>query len=505
MVKAWPETEPVHDGYAGIEKAWRGTVSEQLLDDESPHVFLSNLQPPIPSLFPVDTSHRSLFRSSALVSGLIAQETLDEALAALEAELPPGGEIVDGQLAAKLVGLGCLNQWQAEQLLVGRTKFTLGDYHVIDSIGQGGMGHVFKAEHPIMGRIVAIKTLKPDKCTPEAINSFMREIRAQGQLDHDNLVRAFDAGRDKQTHYLVTEFVPGSDLRRLVRTRGPLSENQAATIISQAAKGLAHAHQRGFIHRDVKPGNVLVTPDGRTKVSDLGLVGSFAGDDDPRAGKVVGTADYLSPEQILTPYNLTPASDVYSLGCTLYYAVTSKVPYPGGTTRDKVLRHCDPDAILLPPRKLNPALSEEFVDVVWAMLEKDPSKRIQTMDEVVARLEPWARDRIEEAIATQITRPPVNFIATPRQQGMGDFKDTEPAFFEAGYQDPWFQDSPSQTSQGTDPFASADYETLPQYNRNPKLPSQEREFSRPLVILMALAAGLLATLLVTAIVLSLNK
>jgi serine/threonine protein kinase len=209
-------------------------------------------------------------------------------------------EIADDQLAAKLVEMGRLNHWQAEQLKVGRSKFNLGPYQILDSIGQGGMGQVFKAEHRLMGRVVAIKVLPRHRSTPDAIASFTREIRAQARFDHENLVRAFDAGHDGNVYFLVTEFVPGADLRKLVRARGKLSMQDAATIISQAARGLAHAHSRGMVHRDVKPGNLLVTPGGQTKVSDLGLAG-FLGVDDrtiPRAGRIVGTADYLSPEHI---------------------------------------------------------------------------------------------------------------------------------------------------------------------------------------------------------------
>src|SRR4029079_4180797 len=164
-------------------------------------------------------------------------------------------------------------------LKAGRSKFSLGPYQVIDSIGQGGMGQVFKAEHTMMKRTVAVKVLPRQKSTPLAIASFTREIRAQAQLDHATLVRAFDAGHDGNVHYLVTEYVPGIDLRKFVRARGRLTMREAATIISQAALGLSHAHSRGLIHRDVKPGNILVTNHGQTKVSDLGLAG-FLGDVD---------------------------------------------------------------------------------------------------------------------------------------------------------------------------------------------------------------------------------
>ena len=157
-----------------------------------------------------------------------------------------------------------------------------------------------------------------------------------------NLVRAYDAGHDGNVYYLVTEYVPGTDLRRLVREHGPLETTQAASIIQQAAWGLQHAHDQGLVHRDVKPGNILVTPDGQAKVSDLGLVAVL--DPlivDPKAGKIVGTADYLSPEQIRSPRDVTSVSDIYSLGCTAYYAITGKVPYPGGSTREKARRHCE--------------------------------------------------------------------------------------------------------------------------------------------------------------------
>ena len=166
------------------------------------------------------------------------------------------------------------------------------------------------------------------------------------------------------------------------RLHGPLSVRTASTIIAQAAKGLGHAHEQGLVHRDVKPGNLLVTPEGITKVSDLGLAGWLNDTEvDPRAGKIVGTADYLSPEQILTPRKVTATTDVYALGCTLYYAVTGKVPFPGGTTaRDKARRHLEDTP--LHPRRLNPDLADAFVDVIAAMMEKDSVQRIQTMNEM---------------------------------------------------------------------------------------------------------------------------
>ncbi len=299
----------------------------------------------------------------------------------------------DQELSDKIIELGLLNEWQAKQLLQGKIKFTLGSYRIIDSIGQGGMGHVFKAEDPILKRVVAIKVLPRDKSTPEAIANFTREIQALSSLNHPKLVRAVDAGNDGNVNFLVTEYVPGADLRKLVRRNGPLSMEAAANIISQVAEGLHHAHQQGIVHRDVKPGNVLVTPEGDAKLSDLGLAGpmySSNADQDPRYGKIVGTADYLSPDHILSPWNPVPAWDIYSLGCTLYYAVTGKVPFPGGTTSDKARAHLSLKP--LDPRRLNHQLSDPFVDVVADMMAKDPAQRVPSALAVIDRLTPWARD-----------------------------------------------------------------------------------------------------------------
>lgn len=341
---------------------------------------------------------RAEFERCAIAGGLLSNEQLAEAISAMrwasgdEPDPQPAGEGAGEaeQLAAWLVERGMLNLWQAKQLLEGQTRFHLGPYRIVDSLGSGGMGQVFRARHTETGLEVAIKVLPRDKSTPEAVASFAREVRAQASLNHENLVKAVDAGYDGKVYYLVSEYVPGSDLRKLVRHIGPLDMQAAACIISQVAKGLAHAHQRGLIHRDVKPGNVLVTPDGRAKLSDLGLAGPLGeeADSDPRHGKIVGTPDYLSPDHIKAPWSPTPAWDVYSLGCTLYYAVTSKVPFPGGTTADKARAHCQMRP--LDPRRLNPSLSSGFVDVLADMMAKEAAERIQSAEQVVERLAPWA-------------------------------------------------------------------------------------------------------------------
>jgi serine/threonine protein kinase len=208
----------------------------------------------------------------------------------------------------------------------------------------------------------------------------------------------------------------------------------------------------------VKPGNLLVTPSGLTKVSDLGLAGWLNDTDtDPRAGKIVGTADYLSPEQILSPTEVTPTSDIYSLGCALYYAVTGKVPFPGGTSREKAKRHLEDTPIH--PRRLNPSLSEEFVEIIADMMDKSPERRIQSATEVITRLKPWTSDRVDVAALQSPDQKqplPPKAAAIPQHETVGDGAEEIVLEPETEWQ---LEEGLSQASLGTEPFASADQET----------------------------------------------
>lgn len=235
------------------------------------------------------SNRRLSFRQSIIASNLVSEAKLRETIAVMLQQ--DGGakttavDIPDKDLAARLIELDLLTVYQADQLLAGRIRLNLGPYIVTDWIGQGGMGQVFKAVHAMMGRECAVKVLPLSKSTPDSIENFRREIQTQAKLDHPNLVRAYDAGEDGNVHYLVVEYVPGTDLRQLVRTKGRLTVQQAANIIKQAAEGLAHAHEFNLIHRDIKPGNVLVTPEGVAKLSDLGLAGYVNDADDPLCRK----------------------------------------------------------------------------------------------------------------------------------------------------------------------------------------------------------------------------
>jgi serine/threonine protein kinase len=411
----------------------------------------------------------SVLQHAALTSGLLSQQQLDDALAGLTSASSgapiTAAEISDEMLGQRLVEVGYLNRWQVEQLKDGRTKFTLGPYRIVNAIGQGGMGHVFKAEHKLLGRVEAIKVLPKSRSTPEAVAAFQREIRAHAQLDHPNLVRVSYADFEGDAFFLVMEYVPGTDLRKLVRRNGPLPAAIAATIVAQAAEGLHHAHRMGMVHRDVKPGNLLVTPEGHTKVTDLGLAWFFLDDFDLPGGKsssLVGTADYMAPESIMEPDKVRPISDVYSLGCTLYYAVTGKVPFPGGNTADKMRRHLEEAP--LNPLHFNPDLPEAFCDVVAAMMDKTPDKRTPTAEAVIALLRPWCDERATQHLA-ESSPPPSGILFRGGGSRPGQVKPalSETASFVLDDMEtaPSQSESPSQLSQGTASMAAASEETQP--------------------------------------------
>ncbi|MFM8985529.1 MAG: serine/threonine-protein kinase [Planctomycetia bacterium] len=329
-------------------------------------------------------------RETVAASGLLQPgqfEAAESEVRLVMAEAEAGPAAWDQAVADTLVAQGLLTKFQARELLAGRRRFRLGQYTVLDEIGRGGMGQVFRAEHAMMGREVALKVLPRAKATPEYEAAFRREIRMLARLDHENLVRALDAGHDAKVYYLVTELVPGLDLRKQVLKYGPLDDMAAASVISQAACGLAYAHEQGLVHRDVKPGNLLVTQDGKVKVLDLGLAGSTLDPETVGTGRVVGTMDYMAPEQIRFPDAVGPAADVYGLGCTLYFALSGQVPFPGGTRKEKAQRQLTETPV--PLGQLVPHVDPAFCRLVEEMMRKSPEDRIHSADEVMERLRTW--------------------------------------------------------------------------------------------------------------------
>jgi serine/threonine-protein kinase len=344
---------------------------------------------------------RLTFLENLRQSGLIPSAQLQEILG----QLP---ETYRGRVIAReLVTRGLLTKFQAEMLLAGRTSgFRLGQYRILDQLGQGGMGRVFKAVHQTMNRIVALKVVTSQLVkTEEGRQLFMREVRAAARLMHPNIVTAYDANQIGDRHFMVMEFVDGPNLEQLVRQQGPLPVGQACDFIRQAANGLQFALENHMVHRDIKPANLLVQRAGGSardtqcivKILDFGLarLHQRSPSDEPgpntiltKENAVMGTPDFLSPEQARDLHKVDIRSDLYSLGCTFYYLLTGRVPFPGGTTLEKLVRHGTEEPT--PVESLRSEVPAAVAAMVRRLMAKQPVERFQTPAELAAALTPFA-------------------------------------------------------------------------------------------------------------------
>ena len=280
-------------------------------------------------------------------------------------------------------------------------------YRTAELLGRGGMGDVFKAEHKMMERTVALKAIKRELFRkPSAIERFHREVKSAAKLSHPNIVTAYDAEQAGDVTFLVMEYVEGFDLAHKVRTEGPLSISEASDYIRQAARGLQHAHERGMVHRDIKPHNLMVTREGTVKILDFGLAtlateaitsdssGEPAHDNSEKSssrlttlGTMMGTPDFISPEQASEPHRVDIRSDIYSLGCTFYYLLTGRPPFTEGTAMERVKAHHEVQPV--PIEDMRSDISPQLADVVRRMMSKDPDERCQTPAEVADALAPF--------------------------------------------------------------------------------------------------------------------
>ncbi len=307
------------------------------------------------------------------------------------------------ELAEILIRSGKLTHYQSEKLLRGTWRgLLIGPYRILAPLGRGGMGTVYlardsrpaaeNADEPL----VALKVL-PSRVAREEerqLERFRRELELGRKTSHPNVARTLAGGEVDQVHFIAMEYVPGRTLRDIVETDGRLSVGEAARIFAYIASGLTHLHERGMIHRDLKPANIMVTPTGEAKILDLGLsLIPF----DPRTfdpmvvggkGYILGTMDYISPEQARDATNVTPRSDLYSLGCSLYYALTGSPPFPGGTSLDKIRwqQSQKPAAV----GELNAAVPAEFSKLVDMLMTKEPSGRPPSAHAVKELLGAWA-------------------------------------------------------------------------------------------------------------------
>ena len=343
-------------------------------------------------------------------SGLVEKDQLSQAVASLRES--DTAVMDDGErLAERLIEAKILTRWQCDNLLQGKYKaFLLGRYKLKSLLGSGGMSSVYLAEHTGMRCLRAIKVLPQSRVEDSSyLARFRQEAVAAAKLNHPNIVQAFDIDQEGKHHFIVMEYVEGHDLQSLVKDQGPLDYDVAANYIRQAAEGLGYAHESGLIHRDIKPANLLVDPRGTVKLLDLGLA-RFVDEKTPSLTiahdeNVLGTADYLAPEQAVDSHGVDYRADIYSLGCTLYFVLTGHPPFPNGTLPQRIYMHQHKA-----PRSIyedRPDAPQALVELCGRMMAKTPEARFQSAKEVANALGAWVTARQGDSGSIPAgTRPP---------------------------------------------------------------------------------------------------
>jgi serine/threonine-protein kinase len=335
------------------------------------------------------------FAAHVKQSGLVTDEQLKRLLKEFKEK---GGNADDPQaLAEELISRNVLTRWQVDKLLQGKHKgFFLGKYRLLSHLGTGGMSSVYLAEHVVMRRLVAIKVLPQARLEDSSyLQRFHREAQAVAALDHPNIVRAYDVDQEGKMHFLVMEYVPGLSLQDMVVQQGPLGYVATAEYVRQAADGLQAAHDNGVIHRDIKPGNLLLDDKGVIKLLDLGLARMIDETEQnsltiQHDEKVLGTADYLAPEQAIDSHTVDTRCDIYSLGCTMLFMLTGHPPFPEGTLAQRLLAHQTRQPA--PITKDRPDAPPSLLEIISRMMHKQPAERYQNARDVAQALLQWLRE-----------------------------------------------------------------------------------------------------------------
>jgi len=349
--------------------------------------------PPDP-ISPVDRFTRAIVRS-ALVERSRFQTILNE--------LPADVRTDAARLAQHFVETDLLTQYQAGKLLQGAWQgLVLGTYQVLAPLGKGGMGIVYLARDTRGPKLAALKVLSSKRAREEerTLARFLREMSLASKVSHPHLTQTFETGEIQGVYYIAMEYIRGISLTRLINDQGTLLVPRAARIFAEIASALEHSHQLGLIHRDLKPSNIMITPNGHAKVLDLGLAmmeDEVFTDDDKTiiggVGYIVGTMDYIAPEQAEDSTNVSARSDLYAFGCTMYFALTGRPPFPGGTSLEKMLHHRD--SYPEPITELNPTVPVEFALIVERLMAKKPERRFPNATSVREALLPWTRGDVE--------------------------------------------------------------------------------------------------------------
>lgn len=370
----------------------------------------------VPSEIMPDSAQKVLHELTA--AGLLSADRATD----FDAELKTGADA----LLTRLVADGHITKYQAEKFLNGQASdIYFGDYVVLDKLGQGGMGTVLLAKHRRMDRQVAIKILPVTTLDSKAaVARFYQEVKVAAQLTHPNIVHAYDAGEHHGFQYLVMEYVSGHDLARVLSELGPIPPMLALDYVTQAAAGLEYAHRKGVVHRDIKPSNLLLDDEGTIKVLDMGLarIGGGAFDDEASAaltttGQMMGTVEYMSPEQAEDTRVADARSDIYSLGCTLYRLITGNGPFTRDTVVKTILAHRD-----APIPSIAMGFPEDPVidNLFRKMIAKDPGDRFQSTTMLLGALRAIAdgEPMFEMPPTAQSLMPPANPVPVEPNPGM---------------------------------------------------------------------------------------
>jgi serine/threonine protein kinase len=360
-----------------------GTLAEADVDGVADHVeSCPSCANTVGRLEETADSLLSHLRSPPSPVELTAATGCDDVVSLLARMAPPVPGIIDDRSTTPAPSLGLPHR--------------LRSYELETLLACGGMGAVYRARHTELDRIVAVKLLSAGRMQDErGVARFKREMRAVGRLEHPNIVRAMDAGEEAGTHYLVTEFVDGRDLSSLAKERGALPVPEACEIIRQAAVGLQHIHEHGLVHRDIKPSNLMLARDGTVRILDLGLVllqesAPDSAADLTSSGRIMGTIDYMAPEQAADSHEVDIRADIFSLGATLYKLLTGHSPFSGAPSNSlarklSALAAADPG----PLREYRPDVSQPLAELVAMMLAKSPDRRPPTPADAARQLLPF--------------------------------------------------------------------------------------------------------------------
>jgi serine/threonine protein kinase len=371
-------------------------------------------------------------------SGLIAAHDLARARAQID---PRPDSDSDLRLARYLIRQGALTAYQARKVLSGATRgFFLGGFRILRPLGEGGMGKVFLAARDGGGQQVAIKVLPPKRALQEeqSLLRFQREMELSRRVQHPNLACTLEVGREDDIYFMVMEYIPGESLYELVKgpRGGPLRVPDAARFFIKVLDGLAAAHAAGLVHRDLKPGNIMVTPEGEAKILDLGLARALEGDERQqltRPNVVIGTLDYASPEQLGNAADADRRSDLYSIGCTLYFTLAGRPPFEGGDVVNKIFKQRmeDPE----PLEQVARGVPAAFAAIVRKLMAKNPDDRYQTCPELRTDLARWTNpERVHailgaEAEAARAFRPPTPELEDDELRGRSEEDGLPPISF----------------------------------------------------------------------------